>query len=203
MGWSTIRSILTFCMNRIGVISDIQAAFHNIEIQNELRKFIKFLWMNEHDQLMCYRFNQLPLGLSSSPFILYAEIVHHISKYKDRYPMAVNLIRYGLYVDELIFSAKDVIEVETIRRQCIEMFCDASMNLRKWRTSNNELNQRWNDGVAESKVLGMEWTNDDKLRILIPEINGDEPIPKRKLLGFLSSIYDPFGFVLNQTSLNL
>ncbi|XP_075677451.1 uncharacterized protein LOC142645329 [Dermatophagoides pteronyssinus] len=194
--WSIIRSILTFRMKPIGVISDIQSAFHNIEVQQEHRKFIKFLWMNNDDQLICYQFNRLPFGLSSSPFVLYAVINHHIKKYQDKYPNAVKMIRDGLYVDDMIFSADDAIEVESIKQQCIEIFSDASMNLRKWRTSDEDLNRQWNDDLAESKVLGMEWTNDDHLQIAIPEFKSNEPITKRNVVSYLASIYDPFGFVL-------
>lgn len=54
-------------MKPIGVISDIQSAFHNIEINKEHRDYEKFLWLNlDDDKLMCYRFNRLPFGLSSS-----------------------------------------------------------------------------------------------------------------------------------------
>ncbi|KAH9521053.1 hypothetical protein DERF_004732 [Dermatophagoides farinae] len=116
----------------------------------------------------------------------------------------------------MIFSAKDVIEVETIKNQCQTIFNDASMNLRKWSTSDHELNKRWNDELAQGsatcgsratcgsldKALGMDWTNDDCLRISIPELKTNDLLTKRMLVSFLASMYDPFRLVL-ATSLKL
>ncbi|KAH9497448.1 hypothetical protein DERF_013441 [Dermatophagoides farinae] len=194
--WSIVRSLLNFRMKPVGVISDIQSAFHNIEIDTEHRDYVKFLWVNLDDELMCYRFNRLPFGLSSSPFALYAVIVHHLQKFEDKFPRTVNIVRQGLYVDDLIFSATDTIEAEMIKEQCVQIFDEASMKLRKWRSSHHELNQLWNDNLAESKVLGMEWTDDDCLRVMIPDWDDNNALTKRYLVSYIASIYDPFGLVL-------
>ncbi|OTF80147.1 hypothetical protein BLA29_000792 [Euroglyphus maynei] len=128
--------------------------------------------------------------------------MHHLKQYENQYPQTVNTIRHGLYVDDMIFSAQDAIEVETIKQQCKTIFEDASMKLRKWRTSDSELNKQWDDELAESKVLGMEWTDEDHLQITIPNLNLDEPLTKRNLMSFFASIYDPFGLIL-ATTLNM
>ncbi|OTF84173.1 hypothetical protein BLA29_009361, partial [Euroglyphus maynei] len=197
--WSIIRSLINFRIKAIGVISDIQSAFHNIEIQHEHRDFVKFLWLEPNGRLICYRFNRLPFGLSSSPFILYAVIIHHLQKFEVKFPITVHMVRQGLYVDDLIFSANDTIEVETIRNQCLAIFDDASMKLRKWRTSNADLNNQWNDQLAEAKVLGMEWTKNDDLRVSIPDWDENLAVTKRQLVSYMASIYDPCGLVLAST----
>ncbi|KAH9527706.1 hypothetical protein DERF_001715 [Dermatophagoides farinae] len=197
--WHIIRSLLFFRLQSIAVISDIKAAFHNIVIQEVHRQFVKFLWVEPTDQLVCYRFNRLPFGLSSSPFILYAVIVHHLKKYQNRYPQTVYAIKNGLYVDDLIMSARNPLEVQLFKDQSQEIFADASMELRKWRSSEPTLNKKWNDGLAENKVLGIEWSEDDRMKVMIPEFDETDKITKRLLLSYHASIYDPFGFVLAST----
>ncbi|KAH7642874.1 uncharacterized protein LOC142597830 [Dermatophagoides farinae] len=82
--------------------------------------------------------------------------------------------------------------------QCSQMLDEASMKLRKWRSSNHGLNQLWNDNLAESKVLGMDWTDDDynSLRVMIPDWDENKALTKRYLVSYVASIYDPFGLVL-------
>ncbi|KAH9490523.1 hypothetical protein DERF_016721 [Dermatophagoides farinae] len=197
--WYIIRSLLFFRLQTMAVISDIKSAFHNIAIQPEHKKFVKFLWIDNDENTVCYQFNRLPFGLSSSPFILYAVVMHHLKQYRSKYPQTVNAIINGLYVDDLIFSANNQREVEQIKCDSQMIFAEASMMLRKWRSSDKALNDRWGDGLAETKVLGVEWTEDDQMRVLIPEFTDGGNITKRALLKYHASIYDPFGFVLATT----
>ena len=196
--WCLPRSLLQFRLKQIAIVADIKAAFHNIRIQPDHQKYVKFLWRDkEKEKVLCYKFLRLPFGLTSSPFVLNVVINHHIGKYKDKFPAIVSAIHSNLYVDDLVHSVNN--ENEAIEFQSISstIFKEASMELRKWQCSHPDIDKSWSDGLGEDKVLGMIWNKkEDTVQISFPIIQFSSDITKRSLLTTLASIYDPMGLIL-------
>ena len=82
--------LLRFRENNIAIISDIERAFLNLEVQKEDRECLRFLWVenvdNKNSSINVYRFNRVVFGVNCSPFLLNAVLRHHISLYKDTDP---------------------------------------------------------------------------------------------------------------------
>ncbi|XP_042905137.1 uncharacterized protein [Parasteatoda tepidariorum] len=77
----TIPSILArFRLYEIGVISDIRRAFLQISLNERDRNYLRFLLIDEQNELKTYRHRRVVFGLTSSPFLLMAVIHHHLSK---------------------------------------------------------------------------------------------------------------------------
>ncbi|KAH7636394.1 hypothetical protein HUG17_10364 [Dermatophagoides farinae] len=180
---------------------DIKAAFHNIHIQPDHQKYVKFLWFDENkENIFCYKFLRLPFGLTSSPFILNVVINHHIEKYRSEFPDVVAAIHSNLYGDDLVHSVNSKIETSEFHTASSKIFEDASMELRKWQCSDPEIDKLWCDGLGENKVLGVIWNkSDDTIQVVIPLINFSKDVTKRSLLTTLASIYDPMGLLLPST----
>ncbi|GBN08579.1 hypothetical protein AVEN_264857-1 [Araneus ventricosus] len=66
--------------------SDIQGAFLTIGIAEEDRDYLKFFWFPDKQDSKSYKIlrkTRVPLGVTSSPFMLAANIKYHIRKYKQ------------------------------------------------------------------------------------------------------------------------
>ncbi|XP_046844796.1 uncharacterized protein LOC124438660 [Xenia sp. Carnegie-2017] len=87
-------TIINFRGFPIGLVADIEKAFHQIQIAPEDRRMLKLLWFDDinkvHPMLKEYKFRHLPFGLTPSPAILSTVIRHHVSKYKNVDPEIVS-----------------------------------------------------------------------------------------------------------------
>ena len=70
--------LIRFCFGKIGVIADIRQAFLNIEICEEDKNYLRFLYTDPEDdsKIQIYR----------SPFLLNASIKYHLNMLKPEEP---------------------------------------------------------------------------------------------------------------------
>ena len=80
--------LLRFRSHLIGIIADIEKAFHQIVIDEGDRDFLRFLWFdNITDIKPQYRFTRLVFGLTPSPAILNSVIQTHLTRFLLSEPM--------------------------------------------------------------------------------------------------------------------
>ena len=107
--------LLRFRIGRVALASDIEQVFLQIEINEQHRDFLRFLWYNEfltnNTKLTVYRFARVIFGTNCSSFLLSATIREHMTQYKEVFH-GVDLIQKFLrdiYVDD----CTSLIELET------------------------------------------------------------------------------------------
>ena len=95
----------------VGLIADIEKAFHQISVNPADRDKLRFLWFKniegEKPEIVQYRFCRLVFGLTSSPAILNGTVQHHLSQYKQSEPQVAELLANSLYVDDFPGGASD------------------------------------------------------------------------------------------------
>ena len=78
--------LLRFRTNKIAIISDIKQAFLNIEIAEEHKNYLRFLWYDdvsdEKARVIVLRFLRVVFGVTSSPFLLNGTIRYHCRNYE-------------------------------------------------------------------------------------------------------------------------
>ncbi|GFS75793.1 uncharacterized protein NPIL_190481 [Nephila pilipes] len=82
--------------------------------------------------LQVYRFNQVDLGISSSPFLLAATIRRHFEKYEDEFLDTVELLDRNYSYSDLIYSLNELIEALHFSRKGNNITKADEINLRKW-----------------------------------------------------------------------
>ncbi|XP_028412045.1 uncharacterized protein LOC114534774 [Dendronephthya gigantea] len=134
-------TVVNFRGYPIGLLANIEKAFHQIAIATDDRKMLKFLWFEDINQdsptVKEYEFRRLPFGLTSSPSILSSIIAHHLSKYKEIEPEIVALLLESLNVDDFAGGAYDDDEALDIYRKSQDLMSKVGFKLRKWH-SNSE-----------------------------------------------------------------
>lgn len=113
--------LLRFCIERIGVISDIKKAFLQICLSEKDRDSLRFLWYDEFGNIISYRHVRVVFGVSCSPFLLGAVINHHLKRlFSDESMKSMfknpekNLpkLMESFYVDNCVTSLSTMTEVE-------------------------------------------------------------------------------------------
>ena len=156
--------ILNFRAGEIGCQCDIKAAFHQVMVKSEDRRFLQFFWT---DHLL--RFARVPFGLSCSPYMLLKTIETHLDSYEVSDPDLCDKIRAGTYMDDICTTFHSHREAAQGMERMTEVFRNANMQLHKSRISG--------DCGPDNGVPGMLWsTESDPLAVVIPEL----PCPKTK-----------------------
>lgn len=195
----TIPSImLRFRLGLIGVISDIRKAYLMIDVREEDRNFLRFLWWKDPAKrtLKIFRHNRVVFGINSSSFLLGATIEHHLDQVQEEdVPVAKKLLK-SLYVDNSITSVNSVEELQAFKNTATRIMSDAKMDLRQWEfslTTETEMLEVNSNKVIAS-VLGMKWDKKaDTIGLDFDEEIFPEKITKRNVLSCLQKIYDPLG----------
>ena len=64
---SLMGIIAKFRENRYAMSADIEEMFLQVEVRQEDRKFLRFLWFDENDKIVTYQYNRHIFGAKSSP----------------------------------------------------------------------------------------------------------------------------------------
>ena len=137
--------LLRFRTGKIGLVGDIKQAFLQVEIAEEHRDFVRFLWFKDINEtprkITSLRFTRVVFGLTSSPFLLKGTIKIHVSKCLpvSHYTDVVKKLILNLYVDDSTNSFDTVetaMEFYEKSKSCLK---ETNFDLRKWVTNSFEL----------------------------------------------------------------
>lgn len=190
--------INNFRSGEVGITSDIEKAFLQISLSKQDRDYVKFLWFKDDTltDLITYRHCRVVFGLTSSPFLLYATLNHHLDKMADG-PLSstARLLNRSLYVDNCVVSVDSKEEAHKFIDEAKTLMNAANFNLRMWVTSDG-INETGNDTIS---ILGIRWdTITDELYCncnCLPPIENLKKLTKRGLLSLTQKVFDPIGYM--------
>lgn len=106
---------------------------------------MKLMWLNEQGKLETYKMTSVPFGTTCSPFLLAVVLQYHLEQNENKYPV-VKLMKNQIYVDDLVTTVNSKDELRRLKEEAELLMADCSMMLLKWRTSENETDQKWTKG---------------------------------------------------------
>ena len=196
--------LLKFRLNKFAFTADIEKAFLNIGLQIEDRDKVRFLWFKEpnnpQSEVITYRFASVLFGATSSPFLLQATLDFHLRRLKSN--LRDKLLN-AFYVDNFQGSTNEEFELFGIYKEANTHLASAHMPLRMWATNNLNLKTRIEADFQDYKVptsnnvLGLVWyLETDQLGLKSVKLTTPQVLNKRKLLGLISTVFDPLGLVV-------
>lgn len=200
--YQVLADVLTrFRLGKCAYVADIAKAFLQIVVDPCDRDSLRLLWRNG-DRVIIYRFNRLPFGLTSSPFLL-AATLRYLLETSDLDPEEVRAIIREFYVDDLVSSKDSEEEVINERDKVKEMLGEGSMNLRKWNSNSVVLKGVFGEDEEEplpeeELVLGMVWdTHRDVISInnsrIVKSLSNRNT--KEEVYSVIAQVFDPMGLL--------
>ncbi|GFW07419.1 integrase catalytic domain-containing protein [Trichonephila clavipes] len=209
-----LELLLCFRKSPVAFTADVKSAFFQIKLDFRDRDFTRFFWTdNLNNKPYVSNFTRVLFGLRPSPYLLAATLKHHFKKYKEQYPHTFELLNSSIYVDDLICGQNDVPDALRTTLECLQIFSDAGMSLRKWRSNSKQLNLLWQqEGVKTefsetsaidlrppTKVLGLAWDPEKDLIYFDPKdllkFMSRRGESKRFILSVVGRIFDPIGIL--------
>ncbi|GFW68730.1 integrase catalytic domain-containing protein [Trichonephila clavipes] len=209
-----LELLLCFRKSPVAFTADVKSAFLQIELDFRDRDFTRFFWTdNLNKEPYVLNFTRVLFGLRPSPYLLAATLKHHFKKYREQYPHTFELLNSSIYVDDLICGQNDVPDALRTTLECLQIFSDAGMLLRKWRSNSKQLNLLWQqEGVKTessetgaidlrlpTKVLGLAWDPENDLIYFdqkdLLKFMSRRGESKRFILSVVGRIFDPIGIL--------
>lgn len=189
-------------------ITDIEKMYRQVLIQESNRFLQNILWReNPADEMRCLELQTVTYGTNSAPFLSTRCLVELARSNREMYPLGADALLKQCYVDDILFGAETISELQDAYQQITKLLSTACMTLHKW-TSNSttflrsiSLNHSHPNYIISSenksnKVLGIQWSPlSDTFTITLPDGSLDNNISKREVLSNIAKIFDPVGLI--------
>ena len=208
---NTLVGVLTrFRQERVAMIADIEAMFHQVKVEPGQRDALRFLWWptgdldQDPEEL---RMTVHLFGAVSSPSCCNFALKRSADDNKEDFgPEVSDTVKENFYVDDLLKStASEKQAIETSHQLC-QLLSKGGFHLTKWTSNSKKVVESIPQSERATTVktldfgempieraLGMQWNvTSDKLgfRITVK----DRTPTRRGILSIVSSVYDPLGF---------
>ena len=124
----------------------MEKAFLMIAVKKEDRDVLRFLWVDDvnsaEPKIVEYIFARVVFGVTSSPFLLNATLLKHITSYEREDPEFVNQMLHSFYVDAVSVSLEDVDKAYQLYLKSRERMAQGGFNLRRWLTNSRPLMEK-------------------------------------------------------------
>ncbi len=201
--------LLRFRQERIALISDVEGMFHQVRVKPDDSNSLRFLWWpnadftrppEEHSMLVHL------FGATSSPSCASFALQKTAEDNKDDFDNeTIETVKRNFYVDDCLKSVSSVGRAKELAKQLWELLAKGGFNLTKWVSNSREVMASIPSSERAPKMvdldvesfpdivaLGVSWnieTDTFYFRIR----NENSANTRRKLLSFISSLYDPIG----------
>ncbi|KAH7710607.1 Pao retrotransposon peptidase family protein [Aphelenchoides avenae] len=149
---------------KIVVLADISKAFLQMEVKESHKDCLRFYWFRDpfkeptDDNCIEYRFERVPFGLKSAPYLLAGVIQLHLESIGT--PLALEMLK-NCYVDNVLLTADTVNEALAKYREAKEIFAQIGMPLREFASNSAEFNTAVDPAdradLTKLKELGIRW----------------------------------------------
>ena len=202
-----------FRKETVAFICDIEGMFHQVNVNQEHRNLLRFLWWEEGDiekPLVEYRMTVHLFGAVSSPGCSNFALKTTADDFEEECGNeAAEFVRHDFYVDDglkSVSTVKQAVElIESTKTLCMK----GGFNLHKFISNRREVieaipvEQRAKeikdldmtmDLLPIERALGVQWFVESDEFHFRAELK-DRPLTRRGILSTVSSIYDPIGLI--------
>lgn len=194
--------------NKYVFTTDIQKMYRQILIAENDKKFQRILWReNQLDTLKCLELQTVTYGTSSAPFLAVSTIRYLAETYKDRFPLAAQVLLNDCYVDDIMTGADSLDMLYSVKNELVNLLHIGGFELHKWCANNKDflntipkerhesLEVHFSEGNNVIKTLGLFWDPSNDIFKISFSNNYPQLLTKRNILSFIARIYDPLGII--------
>ncbi|XP_043496460.1 uncharacterized protein LOC122520465 [Polistes fuscatus] len=150
-------------------ITDILKMFRQIQVHPKDHDLQRVLWVNESSQVQAYQLTSVTYGTRSAPYLACRILKQLVEDEGNNYPLAVNPILKGSYVDDISGGAETIDHLNAVASQLEDMCSSACLPLDKWKSIS------WN---SQKDVFTFH-----------------QAVTKRIILSEVAQLFDPLGLL--------
>ena len=103
-----IGILFRFRENCVALTADIEEKFLQIQVPEQQRRYLRFLWTDEDGKLMPYQYNRHVFGVKSSPTCANYTLQQFAKLFGLKHPIASQVIMDNFYVDDMLLSVHTI-----------------------------------------------------------------------------------------------
>lgn len=185
--------------------SDIEKMYRQIRIHPDDWKFQRILWKT-NEKIEKYELTTVTYGLACAPFLALRCVKQLIQDEGRKFPLAVDILSKGRYVDDVFGGADTISEAQVKARQTLDLCMAGGFPLRKWNSNHksvlNSIPAEYQTTTASVvfhdniiHALGLSWnTSSDTLQFKLRPLKSTS-CTKRTVLSQIAQFFDPLGLL--------
>lgn len=208
---SLVGVLSRFREERIALMSDIEAMFHQVRVRPSDCDALRFLWWpdgNLDSEPEEYEMRVHLFGGTSSPSCANFALKKTAQDNEaDFNPETIQTVERNFYVDDCLKSVPTEDAAVTLADQLRELLTRGGFKLTKWLSNSKGVLESLPESERAAQVKGLDFDKLPVERALGVQWNvssdtfgfsivvKDRPATRRGILSIVSSVYDPLGFV--------
>lgn len=200
--------LVRFRRHTIAVCADVEKMYRQVLIKPDDRYLQKILW-REHpsDPLKTYVLNTVTYGTGPAAFMATRSVDELGNIHKKTYPLASNVIKKDIYVDDMLSGADNLEAAIKLCSQVKTILASGCFPLRKWVSNEPDLLKSLNQVDStdliynlshneNAKTLGLTWCwSSDEFIYDMAVIQLPQIVTKRSMLSVIAQMFDPLGLL--------
>ncbi|XP_075157897.1 uncharacterized protein LOC142231164 [Haematobia irritans] len=188
---------------------DISKMYRQILVDPDHSRFQKILFRKDPNlPIQDYELKTVTFGINCAPYLAIRTLLRLADDVQSVYPLASDILRKSMYVDDALVGAHSIAETIEARNQLVRALGSAGFQMRKWTSNSKEVIAdipsedllcddflRFNDR-STAKTLGIRWNAMSDCFYFstqpFPETNS---FSKREVLSQISKLFDPAGWL--------
>ncbi|XP_075157510.1 uncharacterized protein LOC142230767 [Haematobia irritans] len=188
---------------------DIEKMYRQILLDDRHTRFQRIIFRDDPKvDIQDFEMKTVTFGVNCAPFLAIRSLLQLASEVQKDLPLATQILRKMMYVDDVLAGAHDLSLALEARDQLVCALSSAGFSLRKW-TANDERilkdlpaehllieNFLEIDGESRTKTLGIRWNaREDIFYFSVKPIDKRGDFTKREVLSVISALFDPAGWL--------
>ena len=205
--------LMRFRKERVAVVGDIEAMFHQCYVTDKDQAFLRFLWWEDGDtskphQVFCMKVHLF--GATSSPSVAHFCMKKTaVDNANDFSVVAVDTLKRGFYVDDMLKSVATPEAASALIKEMVSLLARGGFKLAKFASTSRQVMDTvpeedraksfktidlTDSTLPQDTALGLQWSIEADSFLYDVDLPERE-LTKRGLLSITASLYDPLGFV--------
>ncbi|XP_034935042.1 uncharacterized protein, partial [Chelonus insularis] len=182
---------------------------HKFVFTSDITKMYRQIKVHQDDwdlQRIPYQLTTVTYGTRSAPFLAVRTMIQLVKDEGRKFPLAVDLLLKGRYVDDIFGGADTVSQLIDISTQVRQLCMAGGFPLAKWHSNSIQFLQSITDNSSEeqihsfesckTKLLGLSWIPaNDSFKFNSQPPREKSKLTKRIILSETAQLYNPLGFL--------
>ncbi|XP_075167684.1 uncharacterized protein LOC142239804 [Haematobia irritans] len=188
---------------------DIQKMYRQILVHQSHTPFQRILFRKTpNEQIQDFELKTATFGLNCAPYLANRTMIQLANDVQDKYPLASQILRSYMYVDDALFGDHSIQKVIDARNQLIDALAWAGFSIRKWISNRKSILEGLPadsllyadflefEDRSSAKTLGIRWNALSDAFYFTPITFSEDPsYTNREVLSQISKLFDPAGWL--------